>query len=85
MPSSDKSGAERLGCPLVPPPAPDPPDPFAERVNTWANFTLAATGAFMTTLDSSIVTITLPSIARAFGVPIGGTIEWVIIGYLVVV
>jgi EmrB/QacA subfamily drug resistance transporter len=69
---------------LVPPPAPAPPDPFAERANTWAIFALAATGAFMTTLDSSIVTISLPSIARAFGVPLGGTIEWVIIGYLVV-
>jgi EmrB/QacA subfamily drug resistance transporter len=39
----------------------------------------------MTTLDSSIVNIGLPSIARAFGVPLSGTIEWVLIGYLVVI
>jgi EmrB/QacA subfamily drug resistance transporter len=38
----------------------------------------------MTTLDASIVNIGLPTIARAFGVPLSGTIEWVIIGYLVV-
>jgi len=39
----------------------------------------------MTTLDSSIVNIGLPSIARAFNTPLTGTIEWVIIGYLVVI
>jgi EmrB/QacA subfamily drug resistance transporter len=39
----------------------------------------------MTTLDTSIVNIGLPSIARAFHTPLTGTIEWVIIGYLVVV
>jgi EmrB/QacA subfamily drug resistance transporter len=45
---------------------------------------LVWTGLFMTTLDASIVNIGLPSIARAFGTPLSGTIEWVIIGYLVV-
>jgi EmrB/QacA subfamily drug resistance transporter len=39
----------------------------------------------MTTLDSSIVNIGLPSIARAFGVPLSGNIEWVLISYLVVI
>src|SRR5437660_10189289 len=39
----------------------------------------------MTTLDSSIVNIGLPSIAHAFGVPLSGNIEWVLIGYLVVI
>jgi EmrB/QacA subfamily drug resistance transporter len=39
----------------------------------------------MTTLDSSIVNIALPSIARGFGVPLSGTLEWVVIGYLVVI
>jgi hypothetical protein len=46
---------------------------------------LVCVGIFMTTLDASIVNISLPAIARAFGVPLSGTIEWVIIGYLVVV
>src|ERR1043165_340614 len=44
---------------------------------------LVWTGLFMTTLDASIVNIGLPTIARAFGTPLSGTIEWVIIGYLV--
>ena len=70
---------------LAAPPSPAPPAPFEERANKWAIFALAATGAFMTTLDSSIVNISLPAISRAFGVPLGGTIEWVIIGYLVVI
>src|SRR5579883_2359516 len=46
---------------------------------------LAATATFMTTLDSSIVNIGLPSIARTFGVGISGAVEWIIIGYLVVI
>src|SRR5260370_5713035 len=39
----------------------------------------------MATIDSSIVNITLPVIARNFGAPLGGLVEWVVIGYLVVV
>jgi EmrB/QacA subfamily drug resistance transporter len=39
----------------------------------------------MTTLDSSIVNIGLPSIASTFHVGISGAIEWIIIGYLVVI
>ena len=70
---------------ITQPPASAPPSPFEERANKWAVFALAATGAFMTTLDSSIVNISLPSIARAFGVPLSGAVEWVIIGYLVVI
>jgi EmrB/QacA subfamily drug resistance transporter len=46
---------------------------------------LAATAAFMTTLDSSIVNIGLPSIASTFGVGVSGPIEWIVIGYLVVI
>ncbi len=46
---------------------------------------LAATATFMTTLDSSIVNIGLPSIACTFGVGISGAVEWIIIGYLVVI
>jgi EmrB/QacA subfamily drug resistance transporter len=46
---------------------------------------LVCVGMFMTTLDSSIVNIGLPSIAHVFHTPLTGTIEWVIIGYLVVI
>ena len=56
----------------------------AECANKWVVLVLAGTAAFMTTLDSSIVNIALPSIARAFDAPLSGTIEWVLIGYLIV-
>jgi EmrB/QacA subfamily drug resistance transporter len=55
-----------------------------ERANKWTVLALVGVAAFMTTLDTSIVNIGLPSIARAFGVAATGTVEWVIIGYLVV-
>jgi len=51
----------------------------------WAVLGLVALGTFMTTLDASIVNISLPSIARTFHTPIGGAVEWVIIAYLVVI
>jgi EmrB/QacA subfamily drug resistance transporter len=61
-----------------------PVDP-EERANKWVVLALSGTAAFMTTLDSSIVNIGLPSIAGAFHVPLAGSIEWVLIGYLVVI
>ena len=51
----------------------------------WTVFALVAIGVFMATLDTSIVNISLPSIAAHFQVPVGAAIEWVIIAYLVVV
>jgi EmrB/QacA subfamily drug resistance transporter len=56
-----------------------------EHANKWVVLALSGSAAFMTTLDSSIVNIALPSIAHAFGVPLSGSIEWVLIGYLVVI
>src|SRR5215472_5285971 len=55
-----------------------------ERANKWAVLALSGTAAFMTTLDSSIVNIALPSIAHAFGVALTGAVEWILIGYLVI-
>src|SRR5213083_3674619 len=61
------------------------PDPKqTEQANKWAVLVIVAIGVFMATLDSSIVNISLPAIARSFGVPLSGEIEWVIIAYLVV-
>ncbi len=54
-----------------------------ETAGKWAMLFIVAIGIFMATLDSSIVNISLPTIARSFGVPLNGTIEWVIIAYLV--
>lgn len=62
-----------------------PPDDGREHANKWAMLGIVAVGVFMATLDSSIVNISLPTIAQYFGVPLNGEVEWVIIAYLVVV
>lgn len=54
-------------------------------VNKWTVFGIVAIGVFMSTLDSSIVNISLPAIAGYFGVPLNGAVEWVVIVYLVVI
>ena len=56
-----------------------------DHVNKWVILALSASASFMTTLDSSIVNIGLPSIAHTFHVGISGSTEWIIIGYLVVI
>lgn len=53
--------------------------------NKWAVLAILAIGIFMATLDSSIVNISLPTMARYFLTPLNGAIEWVIIAYLVVI
>ncbi len=42
-------------------------------------------GVFMANLDASIVNISLPMIARSFGVSVTGSIAWVVIAYLVII
>lgn len=59
--------------------------PGDEYANKWIVLVLAGSATFMTTLDSSIVNISLPNIAHAFRIPLSGSIEWVVIGYLVVI
>jgi EmrB/QacA subfamily drug resistance transporter len=61
----------------------NPGESGGETVGKWTMFSLVAIGIFMATLDSSIVNISLPIIARNFGVPLSGAVEWVIIAYLV--
>jgi EmrB/QacA subfamily drug resistance transporter len=53
--------------------------------NRWLVFALVGVGVFMATLDSSIVNVSLPTIAHYFGAPLGAAVEWVIIAYLVTV
>lgn len=55
------------------------------RANKWVAFAVVAISVFMGTLDASIVNISLPAIASYFSVALTGTVEWVIIAYLVVV
>lgn len=57
----------------------------ADSPNTWTVFAIVAIGVLMATIDSSIVNVSLPVIARHFAVPLGGAVEWVILAYLVVV
>lgn len=59
--------------------------PAGADTNKWVTLIIVAIGVFMATLDSSIVNISLPSISRYFGVAMTGTVEWVIIAYLVVI
>src|SRR5437763_11148369 len=54
-----------------------------EHASKWAVLAIVAVGVFMATLDSSIVNISLPTIASYFHVPLNGAVEWVIIAYLV--
>src|SRR5258707_14780862 len=56
-----------------------------EQPNKWVVLAILAIGIFMATLDSSIVNISLPTIAHYFGVPLNGAVEWVTIAYLVAV
>ena len=53
--------------------------------NKWEAFAIVAVGIFMANLDTSIVNVSIPAIARAFGATLSGTIEWVVIAYLMVV
>lgn len=55
------------------------------QMNRWIVLALSASSSFITTLDSSIVNIGLPAIAQTFHVGVSGAIEWVIIGYLVII
>ena len=56
-----------------------------ETAGKWTVLAIVAIGVFMSTLDSSIVNISLPAIARYFGVSLNGAVEWVIIAYLVII
>lgn len=59
--------------------------PGAGAPGKWATLAIVGIGVFMSTLDASIVNISLPAIAHRFGVPLSGVIEWVVIAYLLVV
>lgn len=51
----------------------------------WEAFAIVAPGVFMANLDTSIVNVSLPSIARTFETSLSGPIEWVVIAYLTVI
>jgi EmrB/QacA subfamily drug resistance transporter len=51
----------------------------------WTVLAIVGVGVLMATIDSSIVNVSLPVIARSFDVALGGEVEWVVIAYLVVI
>lgn len=53
--------------------------------NKWLTLLVMAPGVFIGNLDTSIVNISLPTMAQTFGVPLNGLIEWVVIAYLMVI
>jgi EmrB/QacA subfamily drug resistance transporter len=86
MSNQGNSGAAAAAAAVIPPAGVQTaPSTAQSTTHGRAVIALVCVGMFMTTLDSSIVNIGLPSIARAFRTPLTGTIEWVIIGYLVVI
>ena len=56
-----------------------------ETAGKWTVLGIVAIGVFMATLDASIVNISLPEISLSFHVPLSGTVEWVILGYLIII
>jgi EmrB/QacA subfamily drug resistance transporter len=84
---SGKSAIEErntsLGTALKPPLLSERRQDTPQTSGKWAVLFIVSIGTFMATLDSSIVNISLPTIAHAFGVALSGAIEWVIIAYLI--
>jgi len=50
----------------------------------WRVFPALGLGTLMATLDLSVVNIALPTLSRAFGVPLT-TVEWVVLAYVVTI
>jgi len=59
--------------------------PEARPTGKWTTLAIVGIGVFMSTLDASIVNISLPAIAHRFEVPLNGVVEWVVIAYLLAV
>ncbi len=55
------------------------------RPSKWRVLAAVAIGVFMANLDASVVNVSLPLIARSFGVSVIGPIEWVVIAYLLTI
>lgn len=82
---SDSCVAHLVSCALAPTGRDEACPNSPEHANRWAVLALAGTGGLMTSLDASIVNISLPSIAHSFDVPLTGEVEWVINAYLVAI
>ncbi len=63
---------------IGPPPHPAPPN------HPWRGFAAVSVGSIMSTLDGSIVNVTLPTLRQELGASFGG-VEWVVATYLLVI
>jgi hypothetical protein len=66
--ASPQNASETLAAGVHPSSEQQPKTDGREHVSKWAVLSIVAVGVLMATLDSSIVKISLPAIARAFGV-----------------
>ncbi len=63
---------------------PDGTEPVIDARRRWPIFAAVAIGSFMSTLDSSIVNVSLPTISRDFGIDLS-VAQWVVLAYLITV
>jgi len=87
-PASSAAAPSTAASPAAPGPGtldPAAAPPTRDGPSKWAVYCVVAIGVLMATLDSSIVNISLPTIARAFGRPVNGALQWVVIAYLLVI
>ncbi len=70
--------------PYHPPEAPRLAGPAADTSQKWWVMLSVAMGVFLSTIDSSIVNVSLPTLEEAFDTSFA-TVQWVVISYLLVV
>ena len=58
--------------------------PFAATDQRWKAAFVVSIGMFMSTLDASVVNISLPTITQALKTNLGA-VAWVVMGYLVII
>ena len=84
-PPSGSSGRRRPPPPVGRPPRPDLTDRtnpvLVDYSRKWWVLAAVMVGTFMSPLDSSIVNVALPTLGKAFNVPIT-SVEWVVVAYL---
>ncbi|MBE0583948.1 MAG: MFS transporter, partial [Desulfofustis sp.] len=59
-------------------------DPDTEKTAKWRIFLLVGAGVFLSTLDSSMVNVALPSMMRSFSAPLI-QVQWVVLIYLLTI
>src|SRR5258708_19537528 len=79
--TQNASETETLAAEVQPSSEQQPKTDGGGHASKWAVLSLVAVGVFMATLDSSILNISLPPLARAFWVPLIGATELGVFAY----